>query len=65
LRRRNPRAKLICLDLQPYANTQVADRAGVLNIGGFSDAVFQVIASFVKHGKGGGHWVRAIEAVSL
>ncbi|MGQ0799923.1 MAG: vWA domain-containing protein, partial [Pseudomarimonas sp.] len=40
LRRRNPRAKLICLDLQPYANTQVADRAGVLNIGGFSDAVF-------------------------
>lgn len=65
LRRRNPKAKLVCLDLQPYAHTQVADREGVLNIGGFSDAVFPVIQRFAEHGRGGGHWAREIDRIRL
>ena len=37
--------KLVCIDIQPYGSTQAAERADILNIGGFSDAVFNVVAS--------------------
>ena len=33
--------KLVCIDLQPYATTQAPDRSDILNVGGFSDAVFR------------------------
>jgi 60 kDa SS-A/Ro ribonucleoprotein len=62
---RNPRARLVCIDLQPNAHTQAPDRDDVLNVGGFSDVVFDVIAAFAKGGSGAGHWVRTIEAVPL
>lgn len=39
--------KLICIDLQPNQTTQAKDRRDTLNIGGFSDAVFDVITSFL------------------
>ncbi len=38
--------RLVCIDLQAYATTQAPDRSDILNIGGFSDAVFQVVAAF-------------------
>jgi len=31
-------------DLQPYTTTQAPDRSDILNVGGFSDAVFNVAA---------------------
>ena len=37
---RNKDAKLVCIDIQPYAHTQAKERADILNIGGFSDQVF-------------------------
>jgi 60 kDa SS-A/Ro ribonucleoprotein len=62
---RNPRAKLVCIDIQPNKHTQAPDRDDVLNVGGFSDVVFDVIASFAA-GKGGAeHWVRMIEEVAI
>lgn len=64
-RRRNPSARLVCLDIQPYTNTQVPDRDGVLNIGGFSDAVFDVIARFAAGDADADSWVRTIESVPL
>ncbi|HTU11863.1 MAG TPA: RNA-binding protein [Allosphingosinicella sp.] len=48
LRRRNPRAKLVCIDIQPYGTTQATGRADILNVGGFSDAVFDTIARFAN-----------------
>ncbi|MDG4606096.1 MAG: RNA-binding protein, partial [Candidatus Contendobacter sp.] len=45
-RQRNPQARLACIDLQPYATVQAQTREDVLNVGGFSDAVFQVLAHF-------------------
>ena len=39
--------KLVCIDLQPYVTSQAPDRGDILNIGGFSDAVFSVVASFL------------------
>lgn len=48
IRRRNPKAKLVCIDIQPYGTTQAVSRADILNVGGFSDAVFDTIARFVS-----------------
>lgn len=48
LKRRNPAAKLVCIDIQPYGTTQARDRADIINVGGFSDAVFDTIARFVS-----------------
>ena len=38
-RSRNPNARLVLIDLQPYATTQVVDRQDILNIGGFRSRV--------------------------
>jgi 60 kDa SS-A/Ro ribonucleoprotein len=65
LRTRNPRAKLVLIDLQPYGSTQVESRDDVLNVGGFSDAVFDVVSAFVGNGTGGGGFLDAIQAVTI
>lgn len=64
-RARNPGAKLACVDIQPNGTTQAPDGGDVLNIGGFSDQVFEVLSSFAEGSFGAGHWVRAIEGVTL
>jgi len=46
--RRNRGAKLVCVDVQPYGTTQASGRADILNVGGFSDAVFDTIARFAS-----------------
>jgi 60 kDa SS-A/Ro ribonucleoprotein len=61
----NPAARLVCVDLQPYANTQAAERADVFNIGGFSDNVMEVIARFAAGELDTGHWVGEIEKLVL
>lgn len=48
LKNRNPGAKLVCIDIQPYGTTQAKGRADILNVGGFSDAVLDTIARFVS-----------------
>ncbi|MEH7829401.1 vWA domain-containing protein [Gemmobacter denitrificans] len=65
LKTRNRAAKLVCIDLQPYGTTQAAERRDVLNIGGFSDQVFEQIADFVAGRMGPDHWVGQIRAVDL
>ena len=63
-RQRNPQARLVCLDVQPNQTTQAAERADILNIGGFSDHVFQVIAAFASGSLEADHWVGRIEAIA-
>ena len=65
IKRRNPQAKLVCIDIAPYGTTQAKSREDVLNIGGFSDAVFDQIAAFAEGRTGPEHWVREIEAIAL
>lgn len=60
---RNPKAKLVCIDITPNETTQVQSGPDVLNIGGFSDAVFDVIREFVSGDTGS--WLRVIEATDL
>jgi len=64
-RSRNPRARLVLLDLQPYATTQAVEREDILNVGGFSDQVFEVIAEFAAGRLRSDHWIGQIEAVAL
>jgi 60 kDa SS-A/Ro ribonucleoprotein len=59
----NDRPKLVCIDLQAYATTQAPEREDILNIGGFSDAVFNVVASFLSGDAG--RFVAEVEAVEL
>lgn len=64
-RRRNPSAKLVCIDVQPYGTTQAAERGDVLNVGGFSDEVFKILAGIAAGQLGPEHWVGLIEEVVL
>jgi 60 kDa SS-A/Ro ribonucleoprotein len=64
-KKRNPAAKMICIDLQPYATTQAKEREDIVNVSGFSDQVFRLMGD-VAHGRfGKDHWVQTIEAVRL
>ncbi|OKH86947.1 TROVE domain-containing protein [Thalassospira sp. TSL5-1] len=65
LKQRNPKAKLVCIDIAPYGTTQVKNREDVLNIGGFSDAVFDQIATFSNGQNGPEHWVEQIKRIEI
>jgi 60 kDa SS-A/Ro ribonucleoprotein len=60
---RNPQAKLVCIDLQPNRTTQAHDDDAILNVGGFSDVVFDLLAAFMQGDAR--HWVDVIEEVKL
>ena len=55
--------RLACVDVQAGVTTQAAERADILNIGGFSDAVFHVVAGFF--GGGAERFVAEVEAIEL
>jgi 60 kDa SS-A/Ro ribonucleoprotein len=65
LRDRNPRARLVCLDVQPYGTTQAAERRDILNIGGFSDQVFEVVSAFASGSLESDHWLGRIQATAI
>ncbi|MFL6228029.1 MAG: RNA-binding protein [Pyrinomonadaceae bacterium] len=64
-RERNPQARLVCIDVQPNSTTQAAERADVLNVGGFSDRVFDLVAELAAGRLNTSHWVGAVESVEL
>src|SRR5262249_13866103 len=63
LKKLRPEVKLVCVDLAPNQGRQVKDNKNVLNIGGFSDTVFELIALFAKDQLDGAHWKGEIEKV--
>lgn len=65
IKMRNPNAKMVCIDVQPYTTTQAHEQDDIMNIGGFSDAVFDRIAGFAQNSGRAGHWVDMIEAITL
>lgn len=64
-KQRSPRARMICIDLVPNATTQAKESPDIVNVGGFSDQVFHLIASVANGDATGGYWVRQIEAVNI
>lgn len=63
LKNRNPGAKLVCIDIEPYGTTQAQARADILNVGGFSDAVFEHVARFAAGETR--DWVEIIKEVEV
>jgi 60 kDa SS-A/Ro ribonucleoprotein len=62
---RSPDARLVCIDLQPYGTTQAKERDDILNVGGFSDQVFETVAEFGSRRLAGEHWTSVIESVEI
>jgi 60 kDa SS-A/Ro ribonucleoprotein len=62
---RSPDARLVCIDLQPYGTTQAAERDDILNVGGFSDQVFETVSEFAMGRLAGQHWMAAIESIEI
>jgi 60 kDa SS-A/Ro ribonucleoprotein len=62
---RSPEAKMVCIDLQPYATTQAVERADIINVAGFSDRVFQLIADVADGRSSEDHWVQQIEKMTI
>ena len=62
---RNPKARMVCIDIQPYGSTQAAERPDILNVGGFTDRVFEIVSEFAAGRLSDGHWVEVIEKMEL
>jgi 60 kDa SS-A/Ro ribonucleoprotein len=64
-KRRSPQARMVCIDIQPYGTVQAKEREDILNVGGFSDQVFDLITEFAAGRLSDDHWVGVIEAIEL
>ena len=64
-KQRNPAARLVCIDVQPYSTVQASEREDILNVGGFSDQVFDVISEFASGELNANHWIGVIDSVTL
>jgi len=64
-KQRSPQARMVCIDIQPYGTIQAQERADILNVGGFSDQVFELTAEFAAGRLSDDHWVGVIEAIAL
>ena len=62
---RNAKAKMICIDVTPNTTTQATEREDIVNVGGFSDRVFDLIAAVSSGGTEKGHWVSVIEKIAI
>lgn len=65
LQKINPKVKLVTIDLTPNSTSQVSPDKSILQIGGFSDKVFEVIQSFVQAKSVEDGWVKTIEDINI
>jgi len=63
IKSRNSAARMVCIDLQPYATSQMVESQDVTHVGGFSDAVFDLLSS--ADASRAASWVERIEAIAL
>jgi len=62
---RNPQAKMICIDIQPYGTSQTVERDDIIHVGGFSDQVFRLISSVASGEASKDFWVNQIKQISV
>ena len=63
MKSRCPSGRMVCIDLQPYATSQTVAADDITHVGGFSDAVFDLLAASADGDKSS--WVERIEAITL
>lgn len=61
----NRTARLVCIDLQPLRTVQAPVADDVVHVGGFSDAVFDVLSDVVRGGIRPDHFVDRIRQVAI
>lgn len=69
-KKRNPNAKMVNINLAPYGTTQASNDKDIINIGGFSDSIWQVVAAFVSNEGSAStpsaqQWVDVIKKIDL
>lgn len=62
---KNKNARLVCLDVQANPTVQVQTSKRVLNLGGFSDAIFRLVSEFSRGGLDTGAWVERTKCLDL
>jgi len=66
VKRQHKHTKMVCIDLTPNVSVQAPSTSkDIMNIGGFSDNVFTVLAEFVKGQWSPDFWVKDVEATTL
>ncbi len=61
LKKRCRKAKMACIDITPHDTQQAKSREDILNIGGFSDQVFKLLAQYANGDLTDGHCVSEIK----
>lgn len=64
-KQRNPQARMVCVDIQPYGEGQAKPGPDILHVAGFSDQVFDLIAAVAGAGAEPDWWVRRIMEIEL
>ena len=64
-KKRLPKARMINIDLTPNTSTQVKERPDILQVGGFSDAVFDVMAAFHRGGNSLDFWASELDKIEV
>ncbi len=62
---RNPNARMICIDIQPYRTSQMVERDDIIHVGGFSDQVFRLISSVASGDASKDFWVNQIKQTKV
>lgn len=65
IRARCPNAKMININLAVEDTVQILDANGIMNVGGFSEAIFDVIKTWVDNGCAADGWVKQIEEIDV
>lgn len=63
VQKKNPNAKLINIDISPSRSSQIKDEQNIINIGGFSDSVFNVISNYLNGSID--QWIELIEKIDI
>ena len=64
-KKRNPQAKMICIDIQPYSTSQAVESDDIIHVGGFSDQVFRLISSVASGNTSKDFWVNQIKEIDV
>ncbi len=65
LKSRNPDARLLCIDLMTLSKVHAPERDDIMNVAGFSDDVFRLMADFAAGKTARDRWVKEIGRVEL
>lgn len=64
-KRHNPNARMVCVDFSPNNTGQVKERPDILQVAGWSDVVFELMAAFVFGGNDPNFWVKETDKIEI